>query len=577
MLLINTRWILLNNAPPLNDDNNHLLDLLFHYKTMLQSWKNFVIIAILGRGEVIYPPVLHNVGSLFFYIFGETEFAARISMFPFLVLMSLSTYGYGKRLWGVWPGLAAAICATSSCWIQEYSRCYFFDLPLTACVIFHLYAMSLSEHLTCRKGSMLWGISLGLGLMTKWTFLLWVLLPEIYFLGVWLIADKYLCFKKLLVLLFYLSTSISFFLWRTEYPISRILPDKQLTLFFITLAIFLLVGSFGLLISVKNDKRLFPGVAGIVIASFIVMPWYAENSGNILFGFNMAYNVNQNLNKIQEFYRNWGCLDDSVYYLPRLMLLAFLAACRSKKTFFNLVKNYVAALSGFVFMTLLFVPHGRYVLPSIPPLCVLSFSWLSVFRKFQWIVFVLLMPIFIWQAVAWMPEFSNIRMSIEERLYSWNMPKTSAEPDPNDYGVLKMLQELASSPDCSHIKYRDPAVWDMSSFTHTYPLIWCMSSYDRYFIQARVLEFYCRFYKLPLDTFQNEVDELLGNDRRNYNDLVELSTYFVAIWKYDTELAEWTDALSKIGWDKELVKQIDIEDGSHITVYRRTNKRKLRL
>lgn len=556
-LLANLRWISLNNAPPLDDDNQNLIKAALHYNSLCESFKNSIIIALLGRGDGFYPPGLFNVTSIFFAIFGKTEFAARISIFPYFMLMAFSTYGFGKRLWGVWAGFTAAIAAMSSCWIQEFTHSYFYDLPLTACVIFHFCAMLASKHLTNKKGSILWGVSLGLGFMTKWTFLLWIIIPELVFILKWIFAKKEIFWEKILILLTFIFISATFCYWRTSYPTTNIIPSSALLSFFTALLLILSAACAAVFLFSHNSKHLFPGALGIIIASVIIIPWYTENTNSIYFGFAMARDVNSNINKLWEFYKNWTSMQESIYLLNSLLAISIITGLR-KKTRAKLSQNILAAGTGFILMNIFFGPAERYVLPATPPLCVLAFSWISALRRAKWLIPIIMAPIFIWQAFFWMPEFSDAKKAISTKFNNYQLPRITNAPISNNFEILELTKKLASSHASSNRQQKN--------------IIWIVSNYDKYFLQSRAFQFYSTFYDIPIEPYLIEMDKEKSKiDRGTFIMLTQRADYYIAIWKYYDELNDWLSILAKYKWETSKNEQIDFPDGSHLTVYKHTN------
>ncbi len=557
LLLADLLWIWLHSAPPLNDDNQNLIKASLHFNSLCGSFKDSVIIALLGRGDGFYPPCLFNETSIFFAILGKTESAARISIFPFFMLMAFSTYGFGKRLWGVWAGFTAAAAAMSSCWIQEFTHSYFYDLPLTSCVIFHFYAMLASKHLTDKKGSILWGLSLGLGFMTKWTFLLWIIIPELIFILKWLFAKKNYFWGKSLILLTFIAISAAFCYWRTFFPTTNIIPSASLLKFFSALLFILITVCSAVFLLSHNSKHLFPGALGIIIASLIIIPWYTENTNSIFFGFAMAHEVNSKINKIWEFYKNWESMRESIYFLNSLIAISVITGLR-KKARLKLAQNLLAAGTGFILMNIFFGPAQRYVLPATPPLCVLAFSWISALKKrIQWVIPIMLAPIFIWQAFFWMPEFDNLKAAVTEKFDKIQFPKTADPPILVNSGILELTYKLADS-NISNNRHKN--------------IIWIASNHDKYYLQSRVFQFYSIFYNIPIETYLIEMDKETSNtDKDIFTMLTQNADYFLAIWKYDDELNDILTTLARYGWETAKIEKIDFPDNSHLAVYEHAN------
>ncbi|MCR5662141.1 MAG: glycosyltransferase family 39 protein [bacterium] len=559
MLMLHVYWVLLNNAPPVEDDNMQLFKSLeYHYESGM-SFKQFFIVTAIGRGGAFYPHFVYLVTSIFYNLLGVTEYAARISMLPFLVLMTYSTYGLGKRLWGVWAGFTAALAALTASSIQHYSHSYFLDIPLTAAVIFHLYAIHASAKLTDKKGCLLWGFSLALGFMIKWTFLLWVLVPEIFLLGAWLFSDKKTVLGKITMLTALAAMAAIPAVKRTNFGMTTTsIPEDRLVSFFIFLAIVLVIGSILLLVFTRKKPELFHAAWGFIIAAMFTVPWYAENTPSILEGLTMAQGLAVAHDINQATVNNWMSMTRAIYGLNILLPIAVLAGLR-KGCRKNLFYNIICAFTGLALMTMSFVHAERYALPAIPPLCILTFSWISLIKKYSWIATVLFAPVFLWQASAWTPAVEPyLPLPSNDRLIFFDpIPRTAIAPDPKDYGVKQVLADLLASG------------LRQASLSDPY-LVWLMCGDDNNFVQGRTINYYMLLYRLPMEAFQIEPKDF-ANGPEMLNRITRDGDFFLAIWKDKSELQYWIDTIKSRGWKLQHINDYPITETSTISTFRRTH------
>jgi len=135
--------------------------------------------------QSIWPPLSHAVVTPFYTLFGkEPDTATLIQYAIFYSILIFSVYGIGKKLFNRNTGLLASFIVTmypivlNPLFTHEHmGRAFNIDIPLAAMVSLSLYTLLLTEHFRNRKYSILFGITLGLGWLTKFTFPLWVIGP----------------------------------------------------------------------------------------------------------------------------------------------------------------------------------------------------------------------------------------------------------------------------------------------------------------------------------------------------------------------------------------------------------------
>ncbi|MFQ5886308.1 MAG: glycosyltransferase family 39 protein, partial [Anaerolineae bacterium] len=98
----------------------------------------------------------------------------------YLFVLLFSVYGIGRKMYGRGVGLLAAFAVSTYPILFNLSRTAYPDFALTAMVALSISLLTRADGFRNRTYSLLWGLSLGLGLLTKWPFLAFVGGPAIY-------------------------------------------------------------------------------------------------------------------------------------------------------------------------------------------------------------------------------------------------------------------------------------------------------------------------------------------------------------------------------------------------------------
>lgn len=124
-----------------------------------------------------YPPLVHMTVAGFYQVFGVSMDVAAMANSLYLALLLLAVYGIGERLGGPWVGLLSAFIVSLLPMIFAMSRYLYLDFALTAMVAANICLLLRSDRFQRRGYALLYGLSLGLGLLVKWTFVVFVVGP----------------------------------------------------------------------------------------------------------------------------------------------------------------------------------------------------------------------------------------------------------------------------------------------------------------------------------------------------------------------------------------------------------------
>lgn len=172
IVILNLIWIVAETRPPHWDMARHLWTSL-QYMDLLKNGKLYGLLA----NYYYYPPVLYLVVLPFYVLFGTSIPVAILGNTMFIAIAAFSMYGIGKQLWGRRTGLLASLFLLCSPMLITQFKEFQIDAPLTAVVSLALYLLIKNKEFVSVKLSILLGVVLGLGVLTKWTFAFIIIAP----------------------------------------------------------------------------------------------------------------------------------------------------------------------------------------------------------------------------------------------------------------------------------------------------------------------------------------------------------------------------------------------------------------
>jgi len=132
-----------------------------------------------------FRPPLVFLGPLpFFSLMGVSYKACLIPNFAYLLVLMLSVYGIGSRMFGKPEGLLAAFLVSTYPEIISLSRVYLLDLPMIAATTLCIFTLMLTDRFRSLPYSILFGVVFGMVFLVKWTSLVFIVPPAIAWL-VW--------------------------------------------------------------------------------------------------------------------------------------------------------------------------------------------------------------------------------------------------------------------------------------------------------------------------------------------------------------------------------------------------------
>lgn len=188
---INMYFIIsLDFIPPKWDEAVHLRDSFVFYNIISDPFQlNFQVIKeIINKSDQYplirpsgyYPPLAPILTSLLYFIFGMSATVALMSNVIFLAILIFSVYKIGTLMFDRIIGLLASLLILLFPVILQHSIIYYLDLPLTALTALSFFTILKTDYFRDTKFSVIAGVCFGLGMLTKWTFLFFILGPLCY-------------------------------------------------------------------------------------------------------------------------------------------------------------------------------------------------------------------------------------------------------------------------------------------------------------------------------------------------------------------------------------------------------------
>ncbi len=161
----------------------HLL-LLNNMKLFLPDPETFIRNA--GRllnscSDSAYPPVVYFISSSINLIFHNSDLlVTRLSNMVYFPMLIISLYLIGKACFGASYGVLVAALVSLYPAIYGVSRLYILDFPLTCVTALIVYCLIQSGYFIRTKGSLFFGLALGLGALVKGQVIFFIAGPFIY-------------------------------------------------------------------------------------------------------------------------------------------------------------------------------------------------------------------------------------------------------------------------------------------------------------------------------------------------------------------------------------------------------------
>ncbi|MBT5424107.1 phospholipid carrier-dependent glycosyltransferase, partial [archaeon] len=302
----------------------------------------------------------------FFYVFGVFEDSAAFSNIPYIFILIFSTYFIGKELKNKKAGFIACLILLFISGILSFSRVYLPVFPLTSIFMLSVFIFLRTKNFKKTNYSFGLGIIAALGLLIKYTFVLY-LFPFVFS---FLLENLITNIKKK----------------------NKLIEEIQIKNFFYFVCTFLTISILGYLSfssssAFINSKSAWPSVLG-----YLSIAHTTFGSGNIItYIFKVSY----------EFIKRSNILFLGIYPLIILSFIYSLYTTLKNK----ILRPLIMCVCLSFFLVIYIGPVPRFILPLVPLLIILlSINFVEIYNylkkkkrleKFNFNHFVLTVLVFI--------------------------------------------------------------------------------------------------------------------------------------------------------------------------------------
>ncbi len=181
LALSNVIWIARDTRPP-------FWDMALHGTGALRVYNAFATQGIGALAAIpeqhltgYYPPLYHTVVAAAWAVFGKTVAVARLANLVAIAILLLTVYGIGGLLFEPLTAAIASLLVSFYPLMLWLSRETIIDYWVTAMVALAIWTLLKTQGFSSVRWSIVFGLIAGLGMLTKWTFPFFVILPALWF------------------------------------------------------------------------------------------------------------------------------------------------------------------------------------------------------------------------------------------------------------------------------------------------------------------------------------------------------------------------------------------------------------
>jgi 4-amino-4-deoxy-L-arabinose transferase-like glycosyltransferase len=171
-IFLSLYWVRQNARPPHWDMARHLYNIEI-YSDLLQQGEIYKI----ATTYLYYPPFSYLIVALAYVFVGSTLLNAVAVNFIWLLVLGFSLVSVGGSLRRPRVGILAFVFFITMPLVGSVTKEVQLDFPLAAMLAANLALLLRSQKFAKFNFSLLYGISFGLGMLTKWTFLIFAIWP----------------------------------------------------------------------------------------------------------------------------------------------------------------------------------------------------------------------------------------------------------------------------------------------------------------------------------------------------------------------------------------------------------------
>src|SRR5215831_15115470 len=168
-------WLSLDRRPAEWDHANHLERALRCHRYLAASRLGAAL-----EDSAFYPPLVTCAAGLLYFALPVTTLTTQGMMLGFVAIGLAAVFGIGRTFWGDEAGLLAAFLLGTAPFVVFSLMNFQLDLPLAAMVAVTLWALLRTDGFQRLAWSSGVGILLGLGMLTKPTFAVYIVAPLLW-------------------------------------------------------------------------------------------------------------------------------------------------------------------------------------------------------------------------------------------------------------------------------------------------------------------------------------------------------------------------------------------------------------
>jgi 4-amino-4-deoxy-L-arabinose transferase-like glycosyltransferase len=171
----NLIWLKVDTRPAYSDTAHHAIAAAYFSKLPITTDLPGAFRGLFTTGT--YPPLIYWLSAPLGFLFWPSADTFTGINTLFLAVLLLSTYGLARTFGGRRVGLLAAFVVSMYPLVYGLERYYLLDVPLVAMVALSSWLLIRTESFERRNWTLVYGVSLGLGMLTKWTFAVFAVGP----------------------------------------------------------------------------------------------------------------------------------------------------------------------------------------------------------------------------------------------------------------------------------------------------------------------------------------------------------------------------------------------------------------
>jgi len=176
-LINNYIWLSLNVYPHGPDEFSHLLIAQNFFNGIVSARADILAEYFRLSLNSIWPPLFHFTVAVLCFLAGFSSISPLIVNLLCLVILLFSVYAIGYKLYNKEVGILAIILLSLYPMVFRYSRFFGLDFPQISVLCLSIYFLICTEFFLNKKFSILFGISIGAGLLIKSAFILFLAGP----------------------------------------------------------------------------------------------------------------------------------------------------------------------------------------------------------------------------------------------------------------------------------------------------------------------------------------------------------------------------------------------------------------